>query len=299
MSEKKAERLLALAIALRAVSYLCNKLGLGEMGRFTLLMLRFGGAFLLLVLLFGRKLKGCPKRTFVHGAILGGLYFGMLSCELTGLKTTPSSEASFLENTAIVWVPLITAALQQRRPESKTLISALLALSGVGFLASRNGGGLVLSSGQLVIMLASLLYSSAILATAAFSRQDDPLALGILQAGFCGLYAGVAAFTFEQPALPATALGWGVVLVLVFVCTLLGYTLQPIAQAHTSPETAGLMCALSPLVAMLLGIVFLHEALSIQGMIGALLILSAMLYSKSARHRKKSPVLHHQPASAD
>ena len=87
----------------------------------------------------------------------------------------------------------------------------------------------------------------------------------------------LAACCFETPRLPQTGMEWGMVLALAIVCTGFGFTLQPVAQSHTSAERAGLFCALSPACATLFGAVLLHEKITLLGAAGILLILASLL----------------------
>ena len=66
------------------------------------------------------------------------------------------------------------------------------------------------------------------------------------------------------------------ILMLALVCTGFGYTLQPVAQSHTRVERAGLLCALSPVFASLIGAIFLHERMTPTGLLGAGLILMSL-----------------------
>ena len=50
-------------------------------------------------------LKHIDRKSLVAGAIMGGMFFLVMTAELTGLKRTASGNAAFLENTAIVIVP--------------------------------------------------------------------------------------------------------------------------------------------------------------------------------------------------
>ena len=101
MTQKKAEILLAAVIAARATSLLFSKIAMNGMGIFNLLAARFLMAFVLLAVVFFKRLRHIKRHTLVRGAIMGALFFLMLSTELTGLKSTPSSTVSLLENTAI------------------------------------------------------------------------------------------------------------------------------------------------------------------------------------------------------
>lgn len=71
MSEKRAELLLASVIIARSTSFVFNKLGLGTMSAFNLLAVRFLLAFLLLMLLFRKKLRGVLHERITPTGALG------------------------------------------------------------------------------------------------------------------------------------------------------------------------------------------------------------------------------------
>ena len=88
MTQKKAEILLAAVIAARATSLLFSKIAMNGMGIFNLLAARFLMAFVLLAVVFFKRLRHIKRHTLVRGATMGALFFLMLSTELTGLKST-------------------------------------------------------------------------------------------------------------------------------------------------------------------------------------------------------------------
>ena len=139
MSEKRAELLLACVIIARSTSFVFNKLGLGTMTAFNLLAVRFLLAFALLALVFYRKLRHVGRRTLLRGALLGGLFFLIMSGEMFSLRTVDSGTVSLLENMAILFVPLLESAISRRLPRPATLLSAAVALVGVALLTSAGG----------------------------------------------------------------------------------------------------------------------------------------------------------------
>ena len=99
------------------------------MGKFTLLAVRFLLAFAFLAALF-RRLLQIDRRTLLSGLAMGGIYFCVMTAELTALKTVETSTVSFVTNTAVVIVPLIQAALSRRWPDRRVLFGALAGLLG-------------------------------------------------------------------------------------------------------------------------------------------------------------------------
>ncbi len=283
-----AELLLAAVILARSTSYVMTKIGLQGMAPFSLLGIRFITAFLFLLPLGWRRLKSASAGTWLRGMLLGTSFFAVMAAEVLGLRTTEASAAAFLENTAIVFVPLLEAVLRRSLPDIPILLSTLVSFSGVALLTLK-GGSFSISQGESLCLAAAAFYACTIVLTDRLSRRDDPLALGILQVGFIGLYGIVMAFLFEVPRMPATASEWGVILGLAVVCSDFGFTLQPLAQSGTTSERAGLFSALGPLGAALSGYVFLNERLGATGALGMGLILLGMLFGRRPRpHRGRA-----------
>lgn len=139
MSKKAAEWLLAGVIFARSTSLLFAKVGLESMSSLNLLAVRFCLAFAVLCVIFWKKLRHVTKTDLLHGMILGGAFFAVMTCETFGLARTHASTVSFLANTAIVIVPLFEAVLHRKAPDRRALLCAAVTLAGVGFLTLKNG----------------------------------------------------------------------------------------------------------------------------------------------------------------
>ena len=275
MTQKQAQLLLAAVILTRSSAYLFTKTGLATLGTFNLLAARFLLGFAVLLIIFWKRLRHMSRRDLIGGAVVGAVFTAVMTLELTALKTTDTSTVSFLENTAIVFVPLIEAVLIRRLPKAASIVSAALALCGVGLLTLR-GGTFGFTPGEACCLGAALLYAVGIITTDRFSHKCDALLVGIIEVGAIGFFSLVLSFIFEQPRIPTGGTEWGCVLVLALLCTGFGFTLQPVAQAHLTSQTSGLMCALNPAFASLLGVVFLSEPVTVQGVCGAVLILLSL-----------------------
>lgn len=285
MNRRNAEILLAAVILARSTSFMLNKYTLGSMGPFNLLAVRFLLASILLLPMFWKRRSKLSVRTAFKGIGLGIALFAMLTAELLGLQTTSSSVTSFVENTAIVLVPLFSALLLRRWPTASSLVSAGVAMVGVGLLTL--GSGVQITGGIAWCMLAAVLYAVLILLTDRFSHQEDSMLLGMIQVMSLGLIALGVSCLLEQPRIPETTVEWGSIVILAMVCTGFGFTLQPVAQSYTTAERAGLFCALSPAFSGILGYLFLNESFGVQGLLGALLVLFGIFLVQILEHRKE------------
>lgn len=202
MSRKQAELLLAAVILTRSSAYLFSKTGLETLGTFNLLAARFLLGFVVLGIIFFRRLKYASRRDIIGGAIIGAVFTAVMTFELTALKTTDTSTVSFLENTAIVFVPLIEAAIIRRLPKTASIISAAVALCGVGLL-TLCGGSFGFTPGELFCLCAAVLYAVGIIVTDRYSHKCDALIVGIVEVGCIGLFSLILSFIFEQPRIPS------------------------------------------------------------------------------------------------
>lgn len=270
-----AQLLLAAVVVARASAYLFSKEGMESFGVFTLLGIRFLLAFSVLVVLFGRRAHLFSWSVMRDGAILGVVYAAVMGLELTALSTETMQSVSFLENSAVVLVPLLEAVLVMRLPHARTIVAVALAITGIGLITLQNGFSL--GSGTAAALGAAALYAAAIVLTDRFSHPGRALALGIWQVGFTGACSAAIAFATETPHLPTSTVEWGVVAALVLLCTVFGFAFQPVAQQHLSSEQAGMFCALNPAAATVLGIAFLGEQLTAPAAVGAAFIVCGML----------------------
>ena len=279
MTQRKAEILLASLIIARSASFLFSKIGLASLGIFNMIALRYLMAFAILGFIFRKKLMHVHAGTVIRSAVLSAVFFAILVAELNGLKRTDASTTAFLENSAVVFVPLFHALVIRKLPKVITIVSSLIALAGI-FCLTIKGGALGIGTGELFALGAALMYTTYILVSAAFGNGREIFEMGVLQNGFLGLYGLVASLFFEMPRLPETVTEWGCILGLAVICSAFGLTLQPVAQSHTTPERAGLLCAISPVSASLLSMIFMGERLGVSGLVGAALIMSSIFIPK-------------------
>lgn len=277
LTERSAKRLLLFVIAARGTSFCFSKLCLQSLSPFMLLGLRFTFAFLLLCLIFHKSLtETICLADIKKGVIFGSIYFLVMVCEYTGLRTTNSSTASFIENMAIVIVPLLNIPFAHKLPSLKDLFRASLACIGVGLLTLTQDG-FSINTGELILICAAFFYATAILVTNRLSKVGNSLNMGIFQVGTIGILGLVTATAGGTFSVPNTPKIYVYIIILAVVCTGFGYTLQPVAQSKLSAEVTSVCCAVNPFVASLIGMIFLHEIPSFSNIVGEILIIIVLL----------------------
>ena len=252
LSEKNAMILLTFVIIARSTSFVLSKSMLESMSTFNLLAVRFLLAFLILAVIFPKKLIKMKKRTFLKGLFLGFIYFVVMSFEIMTLNYTASNVCSFLEHTAVIMVPVFSAMISRKKPAG-----------------SGTGVALALS--------AAFSYAWAIIITDKVTKEDDALTIGMLQVGFMGLFGLIASMIFESPHLPQTGTQWAMIIYLAAVCSDFGFTFQTVGQSGCTPEQAGLIAALNPVFSGIFGWIFLNESLTFYQILGGAVVVFGII----------------------
>lgn len=278
MKPLKAELMLFVVTIFWGSSYLFMKMGLGTLGEFNLIALRFGLAFILAALLFHKRLLQVDARTLKYGALLGFLLLGVFTCITFGLKTTTTSNAGFLVALTVIFVPMIDVLVFRKKIAPPQAFGTILAIAGIGLLTLNSS--LRIQPGDFLCILSAVFYAVQILLTGKAVKTCDSLSIGILQLGFAGGYALVLSALFETPSLPSSMSGWVAILALGLFCSACGFILQPIAQKYTTPTRTGLIFSMEPVFAALFGYWFVGEKLSMQGYTGAALVLLGIVASE-------------------
>ncbi len=262
-------------------SYLFMQKSLAEVGPCSLIVWRFGIAFVFSALLFPRTLFSATKAEWKHGLLLGVLLGIAFYAVMIGLRGTTTGNAGFLLGCTSVFVPLL-CALKSRKWTLRILLAAAVSVSGIGLMTLQSG--FRLRPGDLFCMLSALLYSFYIILAGGFLRNDNPLRIGVIQFSGAAAAAGAGALISGETAfLPATLPVCGEILFLGIFCSAAGFMLQMSAQKKLSPEYVSLLYSSEPVFAMILGLIFLAEPLSAGRLGGAALILCGILLSSLRR----------------
>lgn len=288
MSEGKAKLLLISVFVARGTSFLFSKTLMQSMSPMSVLAIRFTLAFLVLAAVFYKKLLHCSKGSLTGGVILGGLYTCCMMFEMYGLRLIDTGVASLIENMAIVLVPIYAAVLTRTLPKRKTMLCALLAVTGVGFLSitQRNtyGGGL----GILLTVLAAMTYAACILTTEKVSRNEDPITIGMIQLGTMGVLCLIISLAGGSFAFPKTGDQWIMILILVLLCSCFGFAFQPVGQKYVPAETAAVYTVVNPLTASVMGFLIAGESFTWAKLAGFSMILAALLlYNMSGNDTRR------------
>ena len=232
MDRKKAIALSFSVPVAWGFSYPLMKIGMDSMNATSIVALRCIIAFAACLLLFHKRAFRINRDLMVRAAIIGAIMATELTCMCLGSSLTSASTAGFLQSLTVVIVPFANAALLRRAPERKVLIGTAIVTCGMLLLSGADFTSL--NPGAIIMLLSAFVYAGHIIVAKRFVEDVDPLALGVWQLGFGGLFSGIAAFAFGGFTLPSTPSEVAVVVALALICSAYGFitqTLEPVCSA--------------------------------------------------------------------
>lgn len=275
MDRKKAIALSFSVPVAWGFSYPLMKIGMTGMNATSIVALRCLIAFAVCLVIFRKRALRVDRALLVRAGIVGAIMASTLTCMCLGSSLTSASAAGFLQSLTVVIVPFANAALLNRAPEAKTLVGTAVVTVGLALLS---GADLTaLNPGALVMILSAFIYAAHILVSKCFVQDVDPLALGIWQLGFAGVFSLFAAGFTGGVTLPGTPTELGVIVALALICSAYGFVMQAVVQRHVSSETTGFAFSLEPVFSAVFSFAFLGETLAPSAYLGAALILAGVI----------------------
>lgn len=247
---------------------------------------RFLLASIFLTVLFGYKLKKASKSVIWKGILLGSILYIAFALQTVGLQYTTPSKNAFLTAVNVIIVPIIAFAVYKRRIDGYEIIGSIIAIVGIGFLSLQ--GSLTMNIGDALSLACAVAFAFDIFCTNLFVQKEDAIALTIIQfitASFLGVLVVVS-----QGDIPATLEKEAIysIVYLAIFSTTLAYLFQNIANQYASATKAAIILSTESFFGMILSVIFLHEVLTSRMVVGAVLILLAILIAEvKPAHPKK------------
>jgi DME family drug/metabolite transporter len=181
--------------------------------------------------------------------------------------------------TAPVLVAVLSTVLLGERPSRRLGLAALLAMLGTVLLVSpAEGTGLDGSSctGILLALGSALGYAIVAIVSRRIASQHHPLVP--VTVGFAvGSVALLPFLLLDGPQMGFPAAGWLLLLYLGTVPTAIGYVLFTIGMRSTAATVASILTLVEPLTAAVLAWLLFDERLGPLALIGAALLLGAVV----------------------
>lgn len=260
---------------------------------------------------------------YMGGLELGSYLFIANAMQVKGLETVPADRAGFLVQLTTIMVPLMQAASNRVGVPLQTWIACILAFAGVIIMGldgqtealtattTLEVSSISLSQGDLLIVAAAVLYSLHVVRLGQYATQTTALKLAASKATTEAILSIVVVsclFFLGSGDVPnfVTALSSGLDSGSVTLTTLTpaicavvwtgfvtcAYTIfaQSYGQARVGPTEANLLYTIQPLFTAVFGYLLLGETLGPSGVVGAVLIASAV-YTVSSNQEDDAGII--------
>ena len=261
--------------------YVVSKYALAVMGPVTVSFCRYA---ISVICLYGLlKLKGGQKKIakehWPYLLILGGLgYFAAIILQLAGTALLSGSLASLMNSLNPIMISILAAVFLKEKITWKNVASIIVSLIGV-YIILGNGASEINPLGILLSAGAVVLWSSASVAIRKISGYYDPVQTA-LYGMLIALVLNIPAALFENIFMTRSHPTAVALLACVFVAvigTALAHTCWNKSLQLLNASTCSMFYPLQPLVSAVLGVVLLHEVITWQFVVGAILICSGIV----------------------
>ena len=278
------------AAAVWGGSFVVMKDSLEKQDVFSFLASRFILASILMFMYRPTALRGLSKKFVLRGILAGILLGSGYIFQTFGLTNTTVSNTGFITGLYLVFTPLISLIILRRHVIRIQWLAVILAFIGL-FLISYNG--VSIGRGETLVLISAILYGAHFVALGEWSDGGNSYALTLIQIATLAVMASL--FTIKDGfQLPPDSSVWLAVLFTAFFATFLAFLVQTKAQSVMSATAASVLLATETPFAVIFGLYFNSDPLTIKIVTGGMLVMAAMgLVIWSDARKKDVRAFHH------
>lgn len=278
MKKTAAALLLVATTFFWGITFTVVKEAVSRVDMFVFLAQRFTLASLLMILpgIFFHRRPSWP--TVRAGMVLGLALFSAYAFQTAALLYTTASNTGFLTGLNVVFVPIIGAIILKQAVPVGVRWGAIIATIGLYLLCT--GGELRINSGDILGIICAICVAAHLLMTGHYTHNHDVYWITAVQmTTIAAASTMVAAAGGKQVAVYHPFLLWPLLLCSIFA-SVFAFLVQTAMQRHIPPSQTALIFCLEPVFAAGYAYVAAGEKLSQVALLGALLILGAMLLAE-------------------
>jgi drug/metabolite transporter (DMT)-like permease len=230
-----------------------------------------GGIMAAIVLWRGGSLR-ITRRALLSCVLIGLLLPGANAVLFFAERDIPTGLASLIIASVPLWVVLLRLCARETMPPL-VLAGVGVGFAGVAVLLRPAGEATALSIGLCV--LSAVMWSVGSFAAARMTMPSDPFTATtyeMLAGGFAMLPLGILTAGSLDPS-AGSLLAW---LYLVTIGSVVGYTAYTWLLHHAPLATVSTYAYVNPVVAIVLGVVFLDESVTVQILVGAAIVVASV-----------------------
>ena len=236
----------------------------------------------------GARLRRLSRRDLSIALGLGAFgYAAQAGCFFAALDRIDASLLSLLLYTYPSMVAVTAILLRRERADARRFTALALASGGLMLVLANAKAGTLDPVGAVLALAAAMVYTTYILTSQGIAGRMSPTVLSALvcTGATVTLTAGTALVGDLRPG-AVTAAGWGWLLSLAVVSTVVAVSLFFAGLERVGPTTASILSTAEPVVTVLLAFLVFGELLGPLQLLGGALVLAAVLVLASYRPRR-------------
>ncbi|MFB3170331.1 DMT family transporter [Neobacillus sp. 179-C4.2 HS] len=259
--------------------FVASAIALDHFTPYQILAGRFIIGTLILGVIFHKKLKNIDKSTMIKGAVLGIFLYLAFALQTVGLQYTTPSKNAFLTAVNVVIVPFIAFVMYKRKIDMYELVGAILAMIGVGVLSLKLSADI--NIGDLLTLGCAFGFAFHIFYTAKYVKDSDPILLTLIQMITAAIIGSIVVVLKGETSVVMEKEGLFSLLYLGVFSTTIAYLLQTVAQKMITETKAAIILSTESFWGMVFSVAILDEVMTIKMVLGAILILGAIIISET------------------
>lgn len=230
----------------------------------------------------GKTIAKFTKDTVVGGVICGVVLFVATIVQQIGIETTTSGKAGFITTLYIVMVPIINL-ISRKRTSRLHCFAVYIALVGFMFMCLKDSTEI--SHGDALVLYSAVFFGFHIVFIDRYCKDTDPQKLTFVQFATCAVLGipTMAINGFPTPeAISQSILS---ILYIGILSSGVAYTLQVVGQKRVGSSIATLIMSLESVVALVGGMILLHEKITPKELAGCIFVLVAVFIAQLERNK--------------
>jgi drug/metabolite transporter (DMT)-like permease len=217
------------------------------------------------------------RRAWAVLGLAGGGQAVIAFVSLSALRYIPAATLTFLFYTYPAWVTVMSAARGAEPLTPRRVLALALSLTGIAIMVGTPGAGGLHPLGVLLALSSALMYAAYIPLIDRLGRGLHPALTSTYTSAGAGAILIVVALAQGGLGVRLAPLGWGAVIVLAVVCTVLAFLAFLRGLREIGPVRTAIVSTIEPFWAALLAGVVLRQEIGPRTLIGGTLIASAVI----------------------
>lgn len=236
-----------------------------------------GFIVLLPFVLIKQKLE-IPAKAQLLPIIISGIVFGSdIAVWNLSIHYSNATQATLLTNLSPVWVGIGTFLFLPDKPTLKFWLGTLLAIAGLVILIGIDTFiQMKFDKGFMLAILSGILYATYMIVSKTALNHLSVVSFMTYSMGVSSAYLLIICLVTDQPLWNFTPVIWSVFAIQGLICQLLGWLALNYAVKKMDAKRVSLSLLSQSIVTGLIAWIFIHEKISLQMIIGGLIILAGI-----------------------